>query len=146
MVGGALSKNNAKMGRGVGLKLKILLLQGGANFHFMSCAFALNCLYNSTCIVEQEMYSQCSMFLENVKFIFKKISSHFRHDTRFFTRCKRIDLCHKISIILVSIIRPNSTENIPSSNIYDCPKQLAFVLRYCFQLGNTKYVLLKVLS
>ena len=41
--GGALSKKNAKIG-GAGLKLKLLVLQGGgANFHFMSCAFALNC-------------------------------------------------------------------------------------------------------
>ena len=120
--GGHLVKIMPRWGGGLGLKLKILLLQG-ANFHFMSCAFALNYLYNSTCIVKQEMYSQCSMFLENVKFIFKKVSSHFRHDTRFFTPCKRIDLCHKISIILVSITRPNSTENITSSSIYDCPKQ-----------------------
>ena len=58
--GGVLSKNNAKIG---GLKFKLLLLQGGPNFHFMSCAFALNCKNNSTCIVKQEMYSQCSMFL-----------------------------------------------------------------------------------
>ena len=48
---GALSKNNAKIG---GLKLKLLLLQGGPNFHFMSCTFVLNCKNNSTCIVKQE--------------------------------------------------------------------------------------------
>ena len=49
--------------------------------------------------------------------------SHFRHVTRFFSPCKRIDFCPKISIILVSITRPNSTENITYSNIYNCPKQ-----------------------
>ena len=49
--------------------------------------------------------------------------SHFRHVTRFFSPCKRIDFCPKISIILVSITRPNSTENITCSNIYNCPKQ-----------------------
>ena len=54
--GGVLSKNNAKIG---GLKFKLLLLHGAPNFHFMSCAFALNCKNNSTCIVKQEMYSQC---------------------------------------------------------------------------------------
>ena len=67
---GALSKNNAKIW---GLKLKLILSQEGHNFHFTSCAFALNCKNNSTCIVKQGMYSQCSMFLENVKFILKNV-------------------------------------------------------------------------
>ena len=60
---------------------------------------------------------------ENVKFILKEMSSNVRQVTRFFSHCKRLDLCHKISIILVSITRPNSTENITCSNTYDCPKQ-----------------------
>ena len=51
------------------------------------------------------------------------MSSHFRHVTRFFSPCKRIDLCHKMSVILVFITRPNSTKNIACSNIYECPKQ-----------------------
>ena len=38
--GGLSIKNNTKI---AGLKLKLLSLQGGPNFHFMSCAFALNC-------------------------------------------------------------------------------------------------------
>ena len=70
---GALSKNNAKIG---GLKLKLLLLQGGPNFHFMSCTFVLNCKNNSTCIVKQENdLRKCEVYV-------KKMSSHFRHVTR----------------------------------------------------------------
>ena len=62
--------------------------------------------------------------IENVQVIYiKKMSSNVRQVTRFLSHCKRIDLCHKISIILVSITRPNSTENITCSNPYDCPKQ-----------------------
>ena len=65
--GGALSKNNLKI---EGAQNEITLITGGvANFHFMSCTF--NCKNNSTCIVKQEMYSSiCSMFLENVNFIY----------------------------------------------------------------------------
>ena len=37
----ALSENNDKI-RG-GAQIKITLITGGLNFHFMSCAFALNC-------------------------------------------------------------------------------------------------------
>ena len=57
------------------------------------------------------------------------MSSHFRQVTRIFGPSKRIDLCYKISIILVPITRPNSTKNITCSNIYDCLKQT--MLRYC---------------
>ena len=60
------NKNNAKMW---GLKLKLLLSRVGPNFHFMLCAFALNCKNNSSCITKREMFSQCSMFLEHVKSI-----------------------------------------------------------------------------
>ena len=56
--GGVLSKNNAKIG---GLKFKLLLLQGGPNFHFMSCAFALNWKNNSTCTVKL-LFSQAASF------------------------------------------------------------------------------------
>ena len=96
--------------------MKLLLLQGGgANLHFISCT--KNCKNNSTCIVKQEVYSQlCSMFLENVNFIYIKKCHHILNMVPDFP-CKRIDLCHKISIILVFITRPNSTKNII------CPKQ-----------------------
>ena len=62
--------------------------------------------------------------IENVQFIYKK-KCHQMSDKLpdFLADCKRIDLCHKISIILVSITRPNSTENITCSNPCDCPKQ-----------------------
>ena len=52
-MGGELSKNNAKMGGGA--QIKIALITGGPNFHFMSSTFALNCENASTCIVKQEM-------------------------------------------------------------------------------------------
>ena len=68
--GGVLSKNNAMIG---GAHIKTALITGGHNFHFLSCAFALICKNNSTCIVKQEMYSQCSMFLEGMKFTLKNI-------------------------------------------------------------------------
>ena len=65
--------------------------------------------------------------IENVQFIYiKKMSSNVRQVTRFLSHCKRIDFGHKISIILVSITRPNSTENITCSSPYDCAKQTIF--------------------
>ena len=72
---------------GRGVKIKITLFHGGGgNFPFMSCA--CNCKNNSTCIVKQEIYSRCSMYLEIVKSV-KKMPSHF-DVTSFFSRCKRI--------------------------------------------------------
>ena len=104
-LGGGLSKNNAKWGGGA--QIKITLITGGPNFHFMSSTFAINCKNASTCFVKQEMYSQLCPISE---VYIKKVSSHFRHVPDFPS--KIIDLCHKISVILVSITRPNSTKNI----------------------------------
>ena len=110
--GGAFkSKNKAKIG-GEGLKLKLLFLQGAPNFSFMSCA--CNCKNNSTCIVKQEIYSRFLMYLEIVKSI--KKCHHILMLPVFLVLAK--ELCHKISITLVSITRPNSTKNITCSNIY----------------------------
>ena len=63
--------------------------------------------------------------LRNVKFIYKKKSHHILDMLPIFP-CKRIDLWHKISIIQVSITRPNSTKNIT------CPKQTicTYILSY----------------
>ena len=64
-----------------------------------------------------------SMLLENVNFIYIKNCHHILNVGPDFP-CKRIDLCHKISIILVFITRPNSTKNIFVAN-------KPFALRYC---------------
>ena len=63
-------KNNTKI---AGLKLKLLSLQGGPNFHFMSCAFALNCKNNFSCIVKQEIYCQLLNNLRKCEVYIKKI-------------------------------------------------------------------------
>ena len=106
---GTLSKNNSKIG---GLKLKLLLLQGGPNFHFMSCTFVLNCMNNSTCIVKREnVLRKCEVYVKK---------SHHILDMLPEVPSKRIDLCHEMSIILVSITRPNSSKNIT------CPKKTIF--------------------
>ena len=98
---GTLSKNNAKIG---GLKLKLLLLQGGPNFHFMSCTFVLNCMNNSTCIVKREnVLRKCEVYVKKCHHILDMLPE---------VPSKRIDLCHEMSIILVSITRPNSSKNI----------------------------------
>ena len=108
---GALSKNNATIG---GLKLKLLLLQGGPNFHFMSCTIVLNCKNNSTCIVKQENdLRKCEVYVKKCHHILDVLPE---------VAFKRIDLCHEISIVLVSITRPNSSENIT------CPKQTILYL------------------
>ena len=67
--------------RGAGLKLKLLLLQegGGVNFHFMSCAFALNCKL-------KQFHMHCKTgnvlsvlnVLRKCEVYIKKMSSHFR--------------------------------------------------------------------
>ena len=87
---GALSKNNAKIG---GLKLKLLLLQGGPNFHFMSCTFkfVLNCKNNSTCIVKQENdLRKCEVYVKKCHHILDMLPE---------VPFNRIVLCHEMSIV-----------------------------------------------
>ena len=70
------------------------------------------------------LYFQCSMFLDNVKLFKNKCHHILDMLPDFFSPCKRIDMCRKFSIILVSITRPNSTKNITCSNICDFPNQI----------------------
>ena len=90
---------------------------------------------NSSCIVIQDLYFQCSMFIDNVKLFKNKCYHILVMLPGFFSPCKTIDMCHKFFIILVSITRPNSTKIMTCSNICDYPKQII-----CSQILSYKTV------
>ena len=134
---------------GEGLILKLLFFTGeggGGNFPFMTCA--CNCKNNSTCIVKQEIYSRCSMYLEIVKSV--KKCHHILILPVFLVLAK--ELCDKNSIILVSITRLNSTKNITCSNIYTVsnhrqPKRTMFGFGLQRSFHESKYTrIISVLS